>query len=125
MTGWTEDQLQKFAQADDLHVSPFRDDGITYGTPTWIWSVVVDDGLYVRAVHGKQSSWYHAAVTQNAGRIQIAGGTYEVTFTAVDDTTLWDRIDAAYRTKYAGSPYLGDVTGQVQRESTVRIDPKG
>src|SRR5215203_6002659 len=21
---------------DDLHISPFRDDGVTYGTPTWI-----------------------------------------------------------------------------------------
>jgi hypothetical protein len=31
------------AEADDLHVSPFRDDGVTYGNPTWIWSVSVDD----------------------------------------------------------------------------------
>ena len=124
MTGWTEDQLQKFAQADDLHVSPFREDGTTYGTPTWIWSVVVDDGLYARAVHGKQSSWYHAAVTQKAGRIQLAGGTYEVAFAPVEDEQLWDRVDEAYRTKYAGSPYLPDVTGQKHREATVRIAPR-
>ena len=121
---WSEQQTKAFATADDLHVSPFREDGKTYGTPTWIWSVVVDGNLYARAVHGKKSRWNHAAVTQGAGRIQLAGGTYEVTFTAVDDTALWDRIDEAYRTKYAGSPYLRDVIGQVQRESTVRIDPK-
>ena len=36
------------ALADDLHISPFREDGVTYGTPTWIWSVAVDDALYVR-----------------------------------------------------------------------------
>jgi hypothetical protein len=26
---------------------------MTYGTPTWIWSVVVDDDSYVCAYHGK------------------------------------------------------------------------
>lgn len=39
-------------RSDDLHISPFREDGKTYGTPTWIWSVVVDGGLYVRAYNG-------------------------------------------------------------------------
>ena len=39
MTLWSKDELHKIAQADDLHISPFRDDGVTYGTPTWIWSV--------------------------------------------------------------------------------------
>jgi hypothetical protein len=33
------------------------------GTPTWIWSVVVDGALYVRA-----SRWHRAAVRQKAGR---------------------------------------------------------
>src|SRR5436190_8210797 len=28
---------------------------ITYGTPTWIWFVVVDDGLYLRGYNGQQS----------------------------------------------------------------------
>ena len=121
---WTKSEVEQFATADDLHVSPFRDDGKTYGTPTWIWSVVVDGDLYVRAVHGTKSSWNHAAVTQGAGRIQLAGGTHEVTFTAITDRSLWDRIDEAYGRKYVGSPYLKDVTGEIQRESTVRIDPK-
>jgi hypothetical protein len=49
MSNWTEAELKKIAVADDLHVSPFREDGVTYGTPTWIWSVVIDGGLYARA----------------------------------------------------------------------------
>ena len=49
MRGWDGDELRKIAEADDLHVSPFRDDGTTYGTPTWIWSVAVDGALCVRA----------------------------------------------------------------------------
>lgn len=50
---WTIEQLNSFSQADDMHVSPFYADGKTYGTPTWIWSVVVDHNLYVRAYNGK------------------------------------------------------------------------
>lgn len=50
MAAWPNEELRKIAEADDLHISPFREDGVTYGTPTWIWSVVVDDALYVRGV---------------------------------------------------------------------------
>jgi hypothetical protein len=47
MMPWPKDELRKIAEADDLHISPFREDGKTYGTPTWIWSVAVDGALYV------------------------------------------------------------------------------
>ncbi len=53
MAGWAKDELRRIAETDDLHVAPFRDDGVTYGTPTWIWSVAVDDALYVRAYNAK------------------------------------------------------------------------
>ena len=80
MADWHKDELTKIAEADDLHVSPFREDGVTYGTPTWIWSVVVDDALYVRAYNGQKSRWYQAALRQKAGRITVAGITKEVRF---------------------------------------------
>jgi hypothetical protein len=95
----------KIAGADDLHIAPFRDDGKTYGTPTWIWSVAVGDVLYVRGYNGTESRWYQAALRQKAGRIIAAGITKEVTFEPVDGS-INDRIDDAYRAKYAGSPYL-------------------
>lgn len=57
MSTWSIEELQKIAETDDLHISPFREDGQTYGTPTWIWSVVVDDALYVRAYNGQNSRW--------------------------------------------------------------------
>jgi hypothetical protein len=62
MLGWDRDELREIAEADDLHVSPFREDGTTYGTPTWIWSVAVDGALYVRGYKGQESRWYRAAV---------------------------------------------------------------
>jgi len=94
MSSWAKDELRKIAVADDLHISPFREDGKTYGTPTWIWSVVVDDALFVRAYNGQNSSWYKAAMQQEAGRITAAGVTREVTFEPID-VKINDRIDDA------------------------------
>ena len=48
MKAWPKEELRKIAATDDLHIAPLREDGETYGTPTWIWAVVVDDALYVR-----------------------------------------------------------------------------
>lgn len=80
MAMWSKDELQRIAEADDLHISPLREDGIKYGTPTWIWSVAVDDALYVRGYNGRNSRWYRAALRQKAGRIRAAGMTKQVTF---------------------------------------------
>lgn len=120
---WSRDELWKIAEADDLHVSPFREDGVTYGAPTWIWSVAVDEALYVRAYNGKNSRWYQAAVRQKAGRITAAGMTKEVTFEPVNGP-INDLIDAAYRTKYRGSPYLSPMIGARARSATVKVMPR-
>jgi len=120
MADWHKEELTKIAEADDLHISPFREDGVTYGTPTWIWSVVVDGALYVRAYNGQDSRWYEAAMRQKAGRITVAGLTKEVRFERVDEP-INDRIDDAYRAKYKGSPYLAPMIGTTARSATVKI----
>jgi ABC-type molybdate transport system substrate-binding protein len=66
MPAWSKEDLRKIAESDDLHVSPLREDGVTHGTPTWIWSVALDNALYVRAYHGPNSRWYQAAMRQKA-----------------------------------------------------------
>jgi hypothetical protein len=123
MSNWPKAELKKIAEADDLHISPFREDGVTYGTPTWIWSVVVDGGLYVRGYNGQNSSWYKAAVTQNAGRIRVAGLEREVEFEPVVGEVN-DRIDEAYQAKYSSSPYLAPMIGKRARVATVKITPR-
>ncbi len=123
MATWSKHELRKIAEADDLHISPFREDGLTYGTPTWIWSVAVDDGLYVRGYNGQSSRWYQAAVRQKAGRMIAAGTTKEVTFVPVNGP-INDRIDDAYRVKYQGSPYLSAMSGARARSATVKIMPR-
>ncbi|SRR5579875_859370 len=123
MSKWPEDELRKIAETDDLHISPFREDGVTYGTPTWIWSVAVGDTLYVRAYNGRNSRWYQAAVRQKAGRITAAGMTKEVTFEPVEGPVN-DLIDDAYRAKYKGNLYLTAAVGARCRSATVKVMPR-
>jgi hypothetical protein len=123
MSEWLNDELRRIAATDDLYISPFREDGKTYGTPTWIWSVVVDDALYVRAYNGRNSRWYQAAMRQKAGRITAAGMTKEVSFEPVSGP-INDLIDDAYRAKYQGSPYLKPMIGARTRSTTVKVMPR-
>ena len=123
MTTWSKNELHKIAEADDLHISPFREDGVTFGTPTWIWSVAVDDALYVRAYSGPDSRWHQAALRQRAGRITAAGMTKDVTFEPIEGS-INDRIDDAYRTKYHGSRYLAPMIGNRARAATVKVMPR-
>lgn len=120
---WSNDELRKIAATDDLHVAPFRPDGKTYGTPTCIWSVVVEGSLYVRAYNGRQSRWYGAALSQRAGRITAAGMTKEVVFDPVEGAII-DRVDEAYRAKYRSSRYLDPMIGSGARSATVRVTPR-
>jgi hypothetical protein len=123
MITWPKDELRKIAESDDLHIAPLREDGVTYGTPTWIWSVAVGDHLYVRAYNGKNSRWYQAAIRQKAGRIAAAGMTKEVTFKPVDGP-INDRIDEAYRAKYRCSEYLSPMISARARSATVKVIPR-
>ena len=123
MSTWSKDELRRIAEADDLHISPLRGDGLTYGTPTWIWSVAIGDALYVRAYNGTDSRWYQAAVRQKAGRVSAAGVTKEVSFEAVHGP-INDRIDDAYRAKYRDSPYLDPMIGARARSATVKVMPR-
>jgi hypothetical protein len=120
MATWPKHELRKIAESDDLHIAPLREDGVTYGTPKWIWSVAVGDDLYVRAYSGKNSRWYQAAMRQKAGRITAAGMTKEVTFEPVDGP-INDRIDKAYRAKYRSSEYLSPMIGARARSATVKV----
>lgn len=123
MNTWPTDTLHAIVAADDLHVAPLRDDNATFGTPTWVWCVEVAGNLYVRAYNGQRSRWYRAAVSHEFGRIKAAGETRNVTFLAVAGT-INDQIDAAYREKYSGSPYLSAMVSARARAATVKIVPR-
>ncbi|MBB5886835.1 MULTISPECIES: hypothetical protein [unclassified Xanthomonas] len=42
---WTQQEPRRIDQAEDLRIAPFRDAGASYGTPTWVWEVVVEGAL--------------------------------------------------------------------------------
>lgn len=120
---WNSDELERIVEADDLKISPFREDGRTYGTPTWIWCVSVDGELYVRAYSGRSSRWYQAAMSQLAGRIVAAGMTRDVLFESVGGS-INDRIDKAYQEKYRTSQYLKPMISERSRTATVQVTPR-
>lgn len=122
MSAWSIDELQRFAASSDLHISVLRRDGATYGTPTRIWSVVVEGCLFVRAYYGRHSRWYQTALVQKSGRVAAAGMTKEVHLEPVQGA-IKDLIDEAYRAKYTGSPYLKAMLGTQARAATLRADP--
>jgi hypothetical protein len=117
------EELSLIDRADDLKISPFRQDGVTYGTPTWIWEVVVDGRLYVRAYNGTSSTWYKSALKQKAGRIHAAGMVKDVTFSAADDAGVNKFINEAYQKKYSKSPYMAHMISGKARHATVLISP--
>ncbi|QQK74478.1 DUF2255 family protein [Salicibibacter cibarius] len=124
-TNWTQEQIGAFAKSDDFYISPFYSDGKTPGTPTWIWSVVVDNNLYVRAYNGRNSRWYQSAIEQKAGKIKLAGEEYDVIFQPIDnDPALTEKIDEAYKEKYSNSRYLPPMLEKGPVSATVKILPR-
>lgn len=123
MTAWPEDVIARIAQTDDLHIAPHHPDRTTTGTLTWIWSVVVDGRLFVRAWSGLKGRWYQAAIAQRTGVITAAGGRFDVAFAPIADVGLLDRVDAVYEKKYAGSPYLPPMVAAGPRAATVEVTP--
>ncbi|MGO1989729.1 DUF2255 family protein [Mammaliicoccus vitulinus] len=121
---WSQEKLKKFKTADDMHVSPFYSDGETLGTPTWIWSVVVEGALYVRAYNGQKSRWYQSAKSQKSGQIKLAGKTYNVMFEPISNTQkLNDAINKAYKDKYGDSAYYPPMVKEGPISATVKISP--
>jgi hypothetical protein len=123
MANWSADQLKAINENKDLYVSPFREDGTTYGTPTQTWALVVGGNVYVRAANGQNSRWYQAAVARKAGRVRVAGQYYDVVFEPAGDDDA-DAIDAAYEKKYPGSSAVPIMQGAGPKSASVRISPR-
>lgn len=116
----TTEDIKSIAQKDDLHIAPFREDGVNYGTPTWIWCVSVNDQLFVRAYNGIRSRWYQSAIQQKAGKIEAAGRIKKVVFEPVSGD-IQTKIDDAYRAKYSSSPYLQSMISERAKAATIQI----
>jgi hypothetical protein len=123
MANWSADQLKAITENQDLYVSPFGEDGTTYGTPTQTWALVVGGNVYVRAANGQNSRWYQAAVARKTGRVRVASQYYDVVFEPAGDDDA-DAIDAAYEAKYPGSSAVPIMQGPGPKSASVRISPR-
>ncbi|MET8249505.1 DUF2255 family protein [Streptomyces sp. NPDC005202] len=123
MTHWTSDQLNTAEHTSELHIQPQRADG-RLRTPTTIWVVRDGDDLYVRSYNGPHGAWFRTAKTSGTGHIRCGGIDQDVTFIPVTDPALNDRIDRAYRTKYAAaSAYVPPMTADGARATTLKLTP--
>ncbi len=123
MAGWTRDELERIAAADELQISTVRGDG-TLRAPVTIWVVSLGDDLYVRSVNGRDASWFRGARTRHEAHVRAGGVDRDVSLVETDD--LGDEIDAAYRTKYRryAAGIVDSVLSPDARAATLRLVPR-
>ena len=124
MAGWTKDELEKIAAAEELEIAPRRRDG-TLRRPTTIWVVRVGDELYVRSWRGPTGSWFRAAQHTHEGRISAGGVEKDVRFVEAGDDVN-DAVDGAYRSKYSryAASYVEPMVRPEARATTLRLVPR-
>ncbi len=112
--------IEMISERNDFHIAPYREDGETFGTLTWIWVVEVEGSLYVRAYNGVNSRWYKSALSQKSGKIKSNGTEFKVRFQPVSGE-INDKIDEAYRVKYSSSSYLQSMISDRAKAATVKV----
>lgn len=124
MSRWAEEDLQKIGPAEEIGIASRRPDG-SMRKYTTIWTVRVDDDLYVRSAYGPDTNWYRRALASGEGRIRAAGVERDVEFGSAEPS-VQERIDAAYRQKYGrhGPRLVATVVGEHVHELTIRLIPK-
>jgi len=125
MSAWTDDELRRIADAEELRISPVRRNGeLRSATPIWV--VRAGDELYVRGAYGANTGWHGVARTSRRARISAGGIERDVAIEDADDAVL-DQVDAGYRSKY-GSRYasiVDSINDAEHRATTLRLVPQG
>jgi len=121
MSPWTADELDRVGNASELRVAGRRKDG-SLRNGVIIWSVRVDDEIYIRSVYGPEASWFRGTQVSGDGRIEAGGVTKDVNYVSVDD--LNDIIDSAYHRKYGGGSAVKAITTPLAATTTLRVDPR-
>lgn len=124
MTTWTDDDLVRFGDAEEVRVAGMRRDG-SLRTPRIVWVVRVDDAIYTRSVNGPDAAWFRGVQTCHRGQLSTDDRAIDVDFVDGSDPAGDDLIDAAYRGKY--SRYTGPVksiTSPTARSTTLKLIPR-
>jgi hypothetical protein len=120
---WSDDELRRVGDADELQISSRRADG-TLRPYVTIWAVRAGDDLYVRSAYGAGNGWYRRAKASGTGRIRAGGVERDVTFADADPAASAG-IDRAYHHKYDryGPAIVGSVVGATVADLTIRLLP--
>jgi hypothetical protein len=124
MTAWTEEEVGRIGEAQELQLASERPDA-TLRPYVTMWVVRVGDELYVRSAHGANNPWFRRAKASGVGRIRAGGVERDVTF-AEPAPDVHPDIDATYRGKYDryGPAIVGTVVGSLARPVTIRLMPR-
>jgi hypothetical protein len=125
MTAWTGDELTKIGVTEELQIAALRADG-TLRKPVTIWVVRLDDDLYVRSVHGRDSAWFHGVQVRFEGHIQAGGVDKDVTFVEEAAPDINAQIDTAYRTKYRwyAASIIESIISPEARSASIKLVPR-
>ena len=120
---WTDDELRRIEQAQELEIAPVRRNGeLRSSTPIWV--VRVGDDLYVRSAYGSGGGWYGVARVSRQARISAGGVERDVTLEDAGNDVL-DQVDAGYREKYGRyADIVDNITDAEHRGNTLRLVPK-
>jgi hypothetical protein len=124
MTTWTDEELSRIGEAEELNLASTRPDG-TLRPYVTMWVVRTGDELYVRSAYGATNPWYRRAKASGVGRIRAGGVERDVTFGEAGGD-VHDAVDAAYHAKYDryGPNIVGTVVGPQAAAVTVRLVPR-
>jgi hypothetical protein len=123
MKAWTSDELIKIGTAEELQITSLRVDD-TLRKPVTIWVVRYGDDLYVRSVNGRNGAWFRGTQVRHEGHIQAGGIAKDVNFVDADPS-IYDQVDAAYRTKYRryAASIVNTVLTSEARAATIKLVP--
>lgn len=68
MTVWTDEELNRVGQAQELQLASVGKDGSLRPNVT-MWVVRVGDDLYVRSAYGPDNPWFRRAKASGIGRV--------------------------------------------------------
>jgi hypothetical protein len=123
MAGWASDELDAIGNAEELQLASVRADG-SLRRPVTMWVVRHGEGLYVRSVNGRGSSWFRGAGIRHEAHIRAGGVDKDVGLVETGEAN--DELDAAYRTKYASyaADIIDSITSQEARAATLQLVPR-
>jgi len=121
--GWTNDELERIDQAEELELASRRPDG-ALGPFATIWVVRINDAVYVRSAFGYDNEWFQQALKAGAGRIR-AGGVVRDVDIDVPGAEEVGSVSGAYHEKYDrfGPRMVGTVVSPEAERSTLRLLP--